>query len=120
MKKQFELLKNYHDFNVNRLQELINDNIYSFKYDEVACVNLDFDCEIDRFQRNVKIMINFIVHSIDLIKFKKLDYFFEMQSLYLIDDDSVDVMKILRKRRKTDKSLISSFKTKTSRALINS
>ena len=80
----------------------MNENIYSFEYNEIACVNSNSDCEINRFQKNVKIMMKFTVYSIDLIKFKKFDYLFKMQSLYLIDHDSVDVMKISRKRRKAD------------------
>ena len=93
MKKHFELLKNYKNFDVDKLQKLMNENVYSFEYNEIACVNSNLDCEKDRFQKNVKIVMKFTIHSIDLTKFKKFDYFFRMQSLYLIDDNIVNVIK---------------------------
>ena len=120
VQKQLELLKNYENSDVDRLQKLINENIYSFEYDDVACVNSDSSCEIDRFQKNVKVMMKFTIHFVDLVKSKKFDYFLKMQSLYLMNDDVADLMKTSRKRRKTNEWLISSFKTKVSRALINS
>ena len=120
VQKQLELLKDYENSDVDRLQKLINENIYSFEYDDVACVNSDSSCEIDRFQKNVKVMMKFTIHFVDLVKSKKFDYFLRMQSLYLMNDDAADLMKISRKRRKTNEWLISSLKTKVSRVLINS
>ena len=102
MQKQLELLKNYENSDVDKLQKLINENIYSFKYDDVACVNSDSNCEIDRFQKNVKVMMKFTIHFVDLVKSKKFDYFLKMQSLYLMNDDVADLMKTSRKRRKTN------------------
>ena len=85
---QFELLKEYDDSEMDRLQEFVNQNVYSFDYDEIAYVKLNSDCDVNRFKRSVRIVIEFIVHSFDLMKSKKSDYIFRMQSFYLIDDDS--------------------------------
>ena len=119
VQKQIKLLKNYENSDVDRWQKLINENIYLFEYDDVACVNSNSNCEIDRFQKNVKMMMKFTIHFVDLVKSKKFDYFLRMQSLYLMNNDTADLMKTSRKRRKTNEWLILSFKTRISRALIN-
>ena len=108
---QLELLKNYKKSDVDKLQKLIDENIYSFEYNDVACVNSNSNCEIERFQKDVKVMIKFTIYFVDFIKSKKFDYFLKMQSLYLMNDDTVDLMKTFRKRRKANEWLISSLKT---------
>ena len=102
MQKQLKLLKNYENSDIDKLQKLIDENIYSFKYNDIACVNSNSNCEIERFQKNVKVMIKFTIYFVNFIKSKKFDYFLKMQSLYLMNDDIVDLMKISRKRRKTN------------------
>ena len=102
VKKQLKLLKDYDDSNVDKLQRLINEDIYLFEYNDDVFVNSNSNCKIKRFQKDVKMMMKFTVHFVDFIKSKMSDYFFKMQSLYLMNDDIADVIKTFRKRRKAD------------------
>lgn len=81
--EQLRLLEEYGDPEMGRLQELVNQDVYPFDHDEIACLEPNSSCDVDRFQRDVRVVVKFTVHSVDLAKSQKPDYFFRMQSLSL-------------------------------------